>query len=137
MLAGLGLMSGCGLVSFPGLRLASPRRIGYLDSGTIGPSIEAFREGLRELGYVEGQNLLIEYRDAKGNLERLPALAAELVGMSVEVIVASNHPATLAASQATSDIPIVAGGGGDIVGNGLVTNIAHPEGNVTGLSTNL
>jgi putative ABC transport system substrate-binding protein len=103
-------MSGCGLVSLPGQRPTGPRRIGYLDSGTIAPATEAFRAGLRELGYVEGQDLLIEYRSAEGNIERLPALAAELVGLPVEVIVTSNQPAALAASRATATIPIVASG---------------------------
>ena len=128
-------MSGCGLVSLPGQRPTGPRRIGHLDSGTIAPATEAFRAGLRELGYVEGQDLLIEYRSAEGNIERLPALAAELVGLPVEVIVTSNQPAALAASRATPTIPIVASGSGDIVGGGLVNNIARPEGNVTGVST--
>jgi putative tryptophan/tyrosine transport system substrate-binding protein len=133
-LAGLGLLAGCGLVRVPSPR---PRRIGFLESGPplIPPTIESFREGLRDLGYVEGENLIIEYRDAEVHLERLPALAAELVGIPVEVIVASNAPTALAASQATATIPIVAAGG-NVVAVGLVTRVAHPEGNITGVTTN-
>lgn len=134
-LASLGLAAGCGLVSVPGQRPAGPRRIGFLENGVSVPRIHAFREGLRDLGYVEGQNILIEYRDAEGNLERLPVLAAELVGVPVEIIVASDNIAALAASQATSAIPIVAAGG-NVVAAKLVTNIARPEGNITGVTTN-
>jgi putative ABC transport system substrate-binding protein len=90
---------------------------------------------MRGLGYVEGQTLVIEYRDADVRAERLPALAAELVGVPVEVLVVANAPSALAASQATSTIPIVAVGG-NIVAAGLVRNVAHPEGNLTGVTTN-
>jgi putative ABC transport system substrate-binding protein len=113
------------------------RRIGFLESGPalVPPTLDAFREGLRELGYVEGNNLAIEYRDAGLNPERLSALAAELASVPVEVIVVSNVPTALAASQATATIPIVAAGG-NIVAAGLVTRVAHPEGNITGVATN-
>ena len=90
---------------------------------------------MRDLGYVEEQNLLVEYRDAEGDQERLPAMAAELVGLPVEVIVAYNVFAIIAASRATSVIPIVATGA-NVVGAGLVANIARPEGNITGVATN-
>jgi len=97
--------------------------------------MESFRDSMRDLGYVEGQNLLIEYRDADGHLDRLPALAAELVDSGAEVIVARNNLTALAVSRATSSIPIVAAGA-DVVAAGLVTNIARPEGNLTGVTSN-
>jgi putative ABC transport system substrate-binding protein len=134
-LAGLALLSGCRLVSVPGQRPASLRRIGYLTAGLGAPTVEAFREGMRDLGYVEGQNLLIEYRDAQGDQQRLPAMAAELVGMPVEVIIAYNIFAVIAARRATSVTPIVATGA-NVVGAGLVTNIARPEDNITGVALN-
>jgi putative ABC transport system substrate-binding protein len=89
---------------------------------------------LRDLGYVEGRNLVIDYRDAEGKLERLPALAAELVALKVDVIVAGNTLAALAAKQATKAIPIVFATSVDPVTSGLVTSFARPGGNVTGLS---
>src|SRR5262245_37985459 len=96
---------------------------------------EAFRQGLRELGYVEGRNLVIEYRDAEGKFDRFPALAAELVALKVDVIVAPNTVNALAAKQATRTIPIVFATVSDPVGSGLVTGLARPGGNVTGLCT--
>ena len=112
-------------------------RIGYLAANlpTGRHLLEAFRQGLRDLGYVEGRNLVIEYRDAEGKLERLPALAAELVALKVDVIVAPTTPATVAAKQATKTIPIVFAAGTDPVMDGLVTSLARPGGNVTGLSS--
>jgi len=95
---------------------------------------EAFVQGLRDLGYIEGRNLVIEYRDADGKVERLPALAAELVALKVDVIVASGTLAALAARRATKTLPIVFSPAGDPVGSGLVTSLARPGGNVTGLS---
>jgi putative ABC transport system substrate-binding protein len=96
---------------------------------------EAFRQGLRDLGYIEGRNLLIEYRDAAGKPERFPALAAELVPLKVDVIVtAAGTAATVAAMQATKTIPIVFPAIGDPVAEGVVTSLARPGGNVTGLS---
>ena len=113
-------------------------RIGYLSPNlAASPHLpEAFRQGLRDLGYVEGRNLVIEYRDAEGKgIERFPALAAELVALKVDVIfVGGSTRATLAAMQATKTIPIVFTGVGDPVTSGLVTNLARPGGNVTGLS---
>ncbi len=111
-------------------------RIGYL-SPNLGASPhlhEPFRQGLRDLGYVEGRNVVIEYRSAEGKPERLPALAAELVALKVDVIVAPGTPQALAAKQATRTLPIVFATAADPVGSGLVTSLARPGGNVTGLS---
>jgi putative ABC transport system substrate-binding protein len=112
-------------------------RIGYLvpSSATAVSNVtEAFREGLRELGWVEGQNIVIEYRFAEGRFDRLPDLAAELVRLKMDVIVAYATPTAVAAKNATATIPIVMFGGGDPVGLGLIANLARPGGNVTGLS---
>src|SRR5262249_45517123 len=111
-------------------------RIGYLGGNVAAnPHLrEAFLQGLRDLGYVEGRNVLIEYRDVEGKYERLPALAAELVALKVDVILAGGTPQPVAAKQATSTIPIVFAGAGDPLGSGLVTSLARPGGNVTGLS---
>ncbi len=112
-------------------------RIGVLSPGSPGgptPLLDAFRQGLRELGYVEGQNIRLEYRFAELRLERLPGLATELVALKVDVIVASNQVSALAAKQATKTIPIVFALAGDPVASGLVTSLARPGGNVTGLS---
>jgi putative ABC transport system substrate-binding protein len=108
-------------------------RIGWLSLNlAASPHLpEAFRQGLRDLGYVEGRNVVIEYRDAEGKIERLPALAAELVALKVDVILAGGPPQALAAKQATKTIPIVFIAG-DV--SGLVTSLARPGGNVTGLS---
>jgi putative ABC transport system substrate-binding protein len=111
-------------------------RIGVLSGSSLTTDArnrEAFLQGLRELGYVEGQTIVLEGRWAEGKRERLPALAAELVRLRVEVIVAGNVPAARAASQATQRIPIVLAGG-DAVGTGLITNLARPGGNITGLT---
>jgi putative ABC transport system substrate-binding protein len=112
-------------------------RIGFLHYGSPGPSpeVEAFRQGLRELGYVEGQNVAIEYRFASGQVERLPELAAELVRLKLDVIVTPTTPASLAAKQATSTIPIVFAGVADAVGAGLIASFARPGGNITGLAS--
>jgi len=113
-------------------------RIGFLTprSPTDNLStLEAFRQRLRELGYVEGQNIAIEYRFGEGRPERLPALAAELVRLKVDVIVTGASPAHEAAKQATSTIPIVFAVAGDPVADGLVASLARPGGNITGLAT--
>jgi len=113
-------------------------RVGYLATGSSSSSryvIEAFREGLRERGWVEGQNIVIDYRFAEGRYDRLPDLAAELVRLKVDVIVAAPSPPAAAAKNATGTIPIVMiGAGADPVGQGLVASLARPGGNVTGLS---
>ena len=112
-------------------------RIGYLSTNHgANPHLrEAFLQGLRDLGYVEGGNVVIEYRDAEGKPERLPALAAELVGLKVDAIfVGGGTLAALAAMQATRTVPIVFAGVADPVGSGLGTSLARPGGNVTGLS---
>ncbi len=97
-------------------------------------NVEAFQQGLRALGYVEGQNMTIEYRYAEGKAERLPDLAAELVRLPVDVIVTAGTNAARAAQHATRTIPIVLAAGGDPVGSGLVASLARPGGNLTGLS---
>ena len=112
--------------------------IGWLSSVSPGPSahfVAAFRQGLGETGYVEGQNVTIEYRWAEGRDDRLPAFAADLVGSNVDLIVASGSPlSTLAAKNATSTIPIVFPALSDPVAAGLVASLAHPGGNLTGFS---
>ena len=90
---------------------------------------------MRELGYIDGQNMASEYRFASGRIERLPQLAAELVDLKMDVIVAPATPAALAAKQATATIPIVFAGVADAVGAGLIANLARPGGNVTGLTS--
>ena len=112
-------------------------RIGYLSPGSPvhRRRTEAFRQGLRELGYVEGKNIVIESRHAEGKLDRLPALAAELVRLKVDVIVSSGPTVTRAVKEATDTIPIVMAQDNDPVGNGFVASLARPGGNITGLST--
>ncbi len=112
-------------------------RIGYLSINlAANPHLrEAFLQGLRDLGYVEGRDVVIEDRSAEGKLERFPALAAELVALKVDVIVAPGTPQALAAKQATRTIPIVFTAAFDPVTDGLVTSLARPGGNVTGLAT--
>jgi putative tryptophan/tyrosine transport system substrate-binding protein len=118
--------------------LAKIARIGYLEASLPqnGTSrfLEDFRQGLRDLGYVEGKNVQLEIRWGEGKLERLPALADELVGLNVDVIVAVNSPSVMAARQATHAIPIVMPVSSDPVGDGLVASLARPGGNITGLS---
>ena len=112
-------------------------RIGYVSTNlAVSPHLpDAFRQGLRDLGYVEGRNVVIEFRSAEGKLDRFPALAAELVTLRVDVIVAANTGAALAAKQATKTIPIVFAGPADPITSGLVNSLARPGGNVTGLSS--
>ena len=119
-------------------------RVGYLLSGSA-PSpaparpistVETFRQGLRELGYVEGKNIIVEFRYAEGKFERLPGLAAELVRLKVDVIVTASTPAIRAAQHATNTIPIVMANVGDPIAQGFVASLARPGGNITGF-TNL
>jgi putative tryptophan/tyrosine transport system substrate-binding protein len=110
-------------------------RIGFLSLGPSGPSSDAFRRVLSELGYVEGQNILIEYRHAGDRADRLPDMADELVRLKVDVIVAQASQGALAAKHATSVIPVVFYGVGDPVEQGLVASLARPGGNITGLAS--
>jgi putative ABC transport system substrate-binding protein len=110
-------------------------RVGYLEFGSAAPGtphLEAFRRGLRELGWIESQNIAIEVRYAEGKQDRLAEFAADLVRLKVDVIFASATPAALAAKQATTTIPIVIGFVADPVGSGLVPRLARPRGNITG-----
>jgi putative tryptophan/tyrosine transport system substrate-binding protein len=109
-------------------------RLGASSPAAESARIDAFRHGLRELGYIEGENIRIEWRHAEGKFERLPSLAAELVRLKVEVIVTGGGNATRAAREATSTIPIVMAQSGDPVAEGFVTSLAQPGGNITGLS---
>src|SRR6266704_7214152 len=137
----VGTLAG-GLLAIPlaaeAQQAAKIARIGYLTSSLgVNPHLlKAFRQGLRDLGYVEGRNLVIEYRDAEGKVDRLPALAAELVALKVDVLVTTvgTHIA-LVAKQATRTLPIVFTSVADPVTSGLVTSLARPGGNVTGLQT--
>ena len=116
---------------------AKMSRIGFLIGSSPSANaarIEAFRQGLRELGYVEGKNIVIEIRSAEGKFDRLPDLAAELARVKVDVIVSTGPIVTRPAKQATSTIPIVMGFDNDPVGNGFVASLAQPGGNMTGLS---
>jgi putative tryptophan/tyrosine transport system substrate-binding protein len=113
-------------------------RIGYLSGVTLSAEAarrDVFRQGLREFGYVEGKNIVIEYRNSDGKSDRLPALAAELVRLKADIIVTGGGPATRAAKEATSTIPIVMTNDPDPVANGFVASLARPGGNITGLST--
>jgi ABC-type uncharacterized transport system substrate-binding protein len=114
-------------------------RLGYLLTGSLDSpetraALDVFRQGLRELGYVEGQNVVIEFRTAEGKIERFPELARELVRLKVDLIVAGTTPAARGARQATTTVPIVAFAMGDPVGDGLVDSLARPGGNITGLT---
>jgi putative ABC transport system substrate-binding protein len=113
-------------------------RIGYVsnsgDANNPGPRVEAFRQGLRDLGYVEGKNILVEFRYLEGNVNRAPALVAELVQLKVDVLVLITLPSIRAAKQATKTIPIVMLTTVDPVGTGLVDGLARPGGNITGLT---
>jgi putative ABC transport system substrate-binding protein len=113
-------------------------RIGFLIGSSPSANaarIEAFRQGLRELGYVEGKNFVIEFRSAEGKVDRLPELAAEIVRLKVDVIVTTGPIINRPVKEATSTIPIVMGFDNDPVGNGFVASLARPSGNMTGLSS--
>ena len=113
-------------------------RIGFLDTSTASGSaglLEAFRQELSKLGWIEGKNITIEYRFAEQKPERLPELAADLVRLKVDLIVSTAGPPALAAKKATTTIPIVMANAGDPVGAGLVASLARPGGNVTGFTS--
>jgi putative ABC transport system substrate-binding protein len=138
----LAALMGAGALGWPlaarAQRSGKAWRIGVLeplDASANRANLEAFREGLREFGYVEGQNLLIEYRSAAGNGERFPDLAAELVHLNVDLIVTRGTPAVVAAKGATAAIPIIMAASGEPFGTGVVAGLASPGGNVTGLSS--
>jgi ABC-type uncharacterized transport system substrate-binding protein len=137
---GISVILALGILTAPLTATAQPPthvpRIGALTGYTLGRgrNVEAFLEGMRALGYVEGHNLVLEYRGAAGHYERFPALAAELVRLPVDVLLAGGTPAALAAKDATTTIPIVIAGVGDPAGSGLVASLARPGGNVTGVS---
>src|SRR5947207_8770457 len=123
------------LLAAEGQQATQIARIGYLGGSPLNPQLhEAFLQGLRDLGYVEGRNFVIEYRSHEGKVERLPALAAEVVALKVYGTVATGTGHTLAAKQATKTIPIVFTALADPVTSGLVTSLARPGGNVTGVS---
>ena len=117
-------------------RVSKLPRVGVLSPFTSASDsfLEAFRQGLRDLGYVEGQNVLLEYRSAEGTADRLPGLAAQLTRLRVDVIVTTTSLGAQAAKQATTTIPIVLGGADDAVEQGFVVSLARPGGNVTGVS---
>jgi putative ABC transport system substrate-binding protein len=134
-LAGTGAVLLAAPLAVEAQEAAKVPRIGWLGgSAAASPLREAFLQGLRDLGYVEGRTVVIEWRFAEEKLERLPALAAELVALKVDVIVTGSRPATVAAKQATRTLPIVFAAVADPVTSGLVTSLAQPGGNVTGLS---
>ena len=115
-------------------------RIGVLSPGVTNSSRvnrKEFWQSMRDLGYIEGENITVEYRYAEGNFEKLPALAAELVRLKPDVIVASTTSGALAAKRATTHIPIVMTNAGDPVGSGLVTSLAHPGANITVLACSI
>ncbi len=113
---------------------AKVHRIGYLALGSRSAGTEAFLQGLKDLGYIEGKNVAIEYRWAEGNESRLPALAAEIVRLNPDLILVGGSAAARAAQQLTKEIPIVIPDSADPVGAGLVASLSHPRGNVTGLT---
>jgi putative ABC transport system substrate-binding protein len=117
------------LVKIPKVGVLSP---GFRPAEPSTP-MGSFRQGLHDLGYVEGQTILLEYRYAEGQLDRLPSLAAELVQLRPDVILTWTTPGARAAKQATTTIPIVIGAAGDLVGQGIVASLARPGGNITGL----
>jgi putative ABC transport system substrate-binding protein len=106
--------------------------LGLASAAAVAPYVNAVRAGLRDLGYIEGKNLIIEYRFGDGNYDRLPNLAGQLVHLNVDVLVTFAAPGTQAAKSATSTIPIVMAVTADAVGTGLIASLAHPGGNVTG-----
>jgi putative tryptophan/tyrosine transport system substrate-binding protein len=126
----------------PGLAIGQQKtpRIGYLSGSSASsnsPRRDAFRQGLRELGYVEGQNIAIEYRYAEGNLDRMPDLAGELIRLGVDVIVSGTEQGIRAAQKATKTIPIIVVATGDPVGSGFAASLAQPGANITGTTSGI
>ena len=125
---------GGGAVAWPLVARAQQTKIarigilGLASAAAVAPYVNAVREGLRDLGYIEGKNLIIEYRFGDGNYDRLPNLAAQLVHLNVDVLVTFAAPGTQAAKSATSTIPIVMAVTADAVGTGLIASLAHPGG---------
>jgi putative tryptophan/tyrosine transport system substrate-binding protein len=132
----LGLLAGCGRLPWQAPPPARIPRVGYLAGGPRSPNTtEAFQQGLRDLGYIEGKNVAIEWRLMDGQLSELFDAATELVGLPVDIIVATGPPAIAAARRATDTIPIIMASSDDPVGAGFVASLARPGGNVTGLSS--
>ena len=136
----VGFLAFCSMLLAPCLATQAQQakkvpRIGYQSGGSSGEREEAFRQGLRELGYVEGQNIVIEWRFAQGKPDQVPRNVAELVRLKVDVIVTGGPTDTRAAKGATSTIPIVMTNESDPVGTGFVASLARPGGNITGLAT--
>lgn len=139
MIAGLGLVTGCSSLELPFAQRRQLTRIGYLGGGTSGPYpalLEALREAMGDLGYVDGQTLALEYRFIDGALDRGPAFAAELVALKLDAILGNGQAQVEALKRATTTVPVVGVPlSGDPVGTGLVASLARPGANVTGLST--
>ena len=137
-LAGSGLLAGCGQLALPWQQPAKVPRVGILSLGTPAsgaPQLDALRGGLRDLGYVEGQTIILEPRFTEGRLERYPELAAELVELNVSIILANDPTAVRAAQRASTTIPIVLAGGSEVpVERGLIASLVRPGGQVTGLT---
>jgi putative tryptophan/tyrosine transport system substrate-binding protein len=135
----IGLLGGAAAVRPLAAHAQQPKMptVGALVIGNINPEQfwREFRQGLRDLGYVEGQSIRFEFRSAEGHLDRLPELAAELVRLKIDIIVTWFTPTALAAKQATHEIPIVMAETGDPVGTGLVASLPRPGGNVTGIAS--
>ena len=125
-----------GSVAVPAQQAAKVYRIGYVTPGSrsMDPRFDAFRQGLRELGYVEGKNVIVEARFAEGRLERLPALVAELIGLKVDVLLAGSPVGAVTAKNASTTVPIVFAGVGDPVSAGIVASLRRPGGNITGVA---
>jgi len=132
--AGLGVLAGGGLLAWQAFAPSAVKRIGFLGQTIPLPMYVGLNQGLRELGYIEGENLSIEYRYAEGKFERLPELARELISLKLDLLVVSGTLGAHAAKSVTSTIPIVVALSTDLVGAGVVETLARPGGNITGLS---
>ncbi|HZR99135.1 MAG TPA: ABC transporter substrate-binding protein [Chloroflexota bacterium] len=132
--AGLGLLAGCGRLPWQAEAPAKIAQIGYLAANSTSPAHQAFREGLRELGWIEGQNILIEWRLTEGREEQVPQFAAELARLPLDAIVVVETPRIHAVQQETRTIPVVMISSGDPVSNGFVASLSRPGGNITGVS---